>query len=236
MKQNSLLFMITLILFGTMLAGQAVVAQTVMESQRERGRGADNVTKRGPTIPVILDGVEYPVGELPGTDGARFYVSTREDQAKGVLRAFSSRDRAAAFMRFEMAKKDGSQQQVMAAASCQHTENYSLFNKDRFGTGSINLLMDRESSTTAIPSRYTHLDFDGWNNRISYVKAACNGMWTTLYSCRNFQLTVDVSCQDPDVFFFQEGSVIPDLVPYGINNSASSLRFCRDGVLPCLEN
>lgn len=222
MKQNSRSFMIALILFSALLLGQLVTAQTVMER-------AGNRPDRNFKIPVILDGVEYPAGELPNTDAARFYVLTREDQEKGVVHAFSSNDRAAAFIRFTMAKNqrnDDSEQQGMAASSCQHPYNYSYFNKDRFGGGSHNLFMDKDPGTS-YPERHLNLDFNGWNNTISYVEAACNGLWTTLYSCRNFQLFQDTFCEDPDALAIQPGVVIPDLVPYGFNNRTSSIQFLQ---------
>ena len=65
--------------------------------EREKGALQDRLQnsrmRRVPTIPVILDGVEYPAGELPNTDEPRFYLLTREDREKGVVRAFTSRDR-----------------------------------------------------------------------------------------------------------------------------------------------
>jgi hypothetical protein len=201
--------------------------------EREREALQDslqNRMRRVPTIPVILDSVEYAAGELPRTDESRFYLLTREDHEKGVVRAFTSRDRAAEFMRFATAKRqaDNISTGIMTTtSSCQHPYNYSYFNQARFGGDPEDLYMDLDIFTTSIPSHYANLNFGGWNNTISYVEAACNGLWTTLYSCTNFQLFQSSSCQDPDALAIEPGLVVPDLLPYGFNNRTSSIEFLQ---------
>ncbi|HXQ36644.1 MAG TPA: hypothetical protein VN843_21715, partial [Anaerolineales bacterium] len=159
----------------------------------------------------------------------RFYLLTREDHDKGVVRAFSSRDRAKEFLRSGTAKKqrNHASKPVMMTMSCQHPENYSYFNQARFGGDPEDLFMDLDIFTTSIPSNYSNLNFGGWNNTISYVEAACNGLWTTLYSCTNFQLFQNSSCQDPDALAIEPGLIVPDLLPYGFNNRTSSIEFLQ---------
>lgn len=232
MKQNSRLFMISLILLsGVVLVAQAVVAQSPLEPQLQRrgdvfqdGR-TENWASRTP-ISVILDDVEYLAGEAPSVEGGRIYVHTSEDQSKRVVRAFSSDYRAAEFMRLVMAKKGGDDYsgQDVTMTSCQHPYNYSYFNKNRFGGGSDHLFMDQDPGTS-YPDRHLNLDFNGWNNTISYVEAACNGQWTVLYSCRNFQMFVGPSCETPDRHFVEPGLIVPDLLAVDFNNKTSSIRF-----------
>lgn len=167
--------------------------------------------------------------QLPNTDGPRFYLLTREDHEKGVVRAFTSRDRAVEFMRFVTAQRQEnniSAQSVTTTSSCQHPFNYSYFNQARFGGDPEDLYMDLDIFTS-FPSHYANLNFGGWNNTISYVEAACNGLWTTLYSCTNFQLSRTSSCQDPDALAIEPGLIVPDLLPYGFNNRTSSIEFLQ---------
>ncbi len=232
------------LLTGVVLAGQVALAQSPETSRLDRKGGtlpngpAERLSQ-APTVPVILDGVEYPVGKLPRTAAALAYVLTAEDQEKGVVHAFSSMDSAAAFMHFAKENgqaADGSAQE--AVGYCAHPYIYSVFNKVRGGGGEDNLIMVKQPWPYAGES-YWDLDFEGWNNTISWVAAACVTHWTTLYSCRGFDLTKDYFCQDPAIMFIEGGLIVPDLMPYGMNNRASSLRFCRfpedDPYNPCIE-
>lgn len=226
------LFIATLILGVLTLALPQAQGQGYSQ-ERENGplqdRLQNNRMRTVPTIPVILNGVEYPAGEFPNTGEPRFYLLTRADQERGVIRAFTSRDRAAEFMRSTAAKGQGNNinTQVMTTSSCQHPFNYSYFNQARFGGDPEDLYMDLDIFTTSIPSHYASLNFGGWNNTISYVQAACNGLWTTLYSCTNFQVSKTSSCQDPEALAIEPGLVVPDLVPYGFNNRTSSIEFLQ---------
>jgi hypothetical protein len=74
------------------------------------------------------------------------------------------------------------------------------------------------------PEIYFSLPGD-WNNTISWVAAACNGWTTAIYSCRDFWMTKDYSCADPDRYHIPSGMIIPDLVPYNFNNRTSSIKF-----------
>lgn len=185
--------------------------------------------KGATTTRIILDGIEYPADQLPVSNAGRTYVLTRAGQEKGVVHAFSTNDNAARFMRSVMAKRSA------AAVTCEHTQNYSHFNKCAFAScGGSNLFTDRDP-LTVFPSRYTQLDSISWNNSISYVAAACNDYWTVIYSCRNFQLFQSSNCSDPDKYAVEPGLIIEDLNTIGWNNRTSSIRFCTSDLEPCIE-
>lgn len=213
--------LVSSMLLGALLAGQTVSAQ-VLEKGRERDRRPDNGRGAVPTIPVILDGVEFAPGTLPPSDKGRTFVVTAEDQKNGVVRAFSSREVAKEFMRLQDLKSApvGS---VEALSSCAHPYFYSAFNKVRGGGGSDYLYMDMYP-TTGDPEIYFTLPGD-WNNTISWVAAACNGWRTYLYSCRYFETEETYGCADPDDMFISPGVIIPDLMPYGFNNRTSAIKF-----------
>jgi len=200
---------VNLLLVSALLVGQAVLAQSP--------RGEDR-PYRAPAMPVILDGVEFAAGELPSAYQPRIFVITSEDQEKGVVHAFSSEEWAKAFLQLTMART-GSEK-----AACQHPYNFSVFNKNRGGGGSDNLYMDFDPYTSD-PAYYPNLDFGGWNNTISWVAAACIGAPTAIYSCRDFEMQSNSSCQDPARYFVSSGTIITDLVPYGFNNRTSSIKF-----------
>jgi|SRR4051794_30189010 len=209
------------ILFGALLVGNIAIAQQEQFGSSSVAR----VAHRVPKIPVILDGVEFPVGQLPSTDKARFYVVTAEDQEKGIVHAFSSLEWAKSFLRLSTERLRNNVGEAVVAASCQNPYSYSIFNKVRGGGGSDNLFMSMDPYGP-FPTLYTNLDFSGWNNTISYVAAACNGYPTALYSCRDFAMSYNYfTCQDPDRYLVSSGVIITDLEPYGFNNRASSLKF-----------
>ncbi|HEV2855371.1 MAG TPA: hypothetical protein VHC97_21430 [Thermoanaerobaculia bacterium] len=211
------------LLLGALLVGQTVAAAQVPTKGREGDRRPDNRRGIVPTIPVILDGVKYPAGALPPSNSGRAFVVTPEDQKNGVVHAFSSHEVAKEFMRLQALKSApvGSSE---AVSSCAHPYFYSAFNKVRGGGGSDYIYMDMYP-TTGDPEIYFNLEFDGWNNTISWVAAACNGYRTVLFSCRDFELNKTFSCEDPDYLFVSPGMIIPDLMPYGFNNRTSSIKF-----------
>ena len=173
-------------------------------------------------VPFILDGVQFPAGtKLP--DHSVTFVLTPDDIAKGTIHVFSSREIAKVFMDRDLetskrVKTDVAGGRVAVQDTCTWTEEYSWFNT-AVGCGNSGVL-------TLYPfGEYDNLDFGGWNNTISCVKAACIGYYTVIYSCRNFQMTVDASCSDPDALYIPPGFVITDLNNYGFNNRTSSIRF-----------
>jgi hypothetical protein len=214
MRSNRRLATVLFTALATLLVGPVAAAQSPVASI---GNGI--VSKQArlvPTIPVILDGVEYAPGTLPATGARRTFVLTPAAQQRGVVYAFSSREQADALL--NQTKRDG------ATIACSHPYNFSRFNKVRGGGGSDNLFIDFDAGTPDPPS-YLSLDFGGWNNTISYVATACNSWRTILYSCRYFEWEKTVECADPEDLFLSPGIIVPDLVPYGFNNRTSSVRF-----------
>lgn len=210
------------LMLAALLIGQTVSAQEPSKKPEVEPRAS---SRRGviPTIPVILDGVEFAPGTLPESKTGRIFLLTDEDQKNGTVHAFSSPEVAEEFMRLE-AVKSADVNSSEALSSCAHPYYFSAFNKNRGGGGSDYIYMDM-FPTTGDPDIYFNLDFDGWNNTISWVAAACNGWRTFLYSCRDFDMTPDYFCADPDYFIVQPGQIIPDLLPYGFNNRTSSIKF-----------
>ena len=184
-------------------------------------RNADLET-RELKVPFILDGVQFPAGsKLP--DHSVTFVLTPDDIAAGTIHVFSSREIAKVFMDRDLetgkrVKTDVSGARVAVQDTCTWTEEYSWFNT-AVGCGNSGVL-------TLYPfGEYDNLDFGGWNNTISCVKAACIGYYTVIYSCRDFQMTSDSYCGDPDALYIPPGFVITDLNNYGFNNRTSSIRF-----------
>jgi hypothetical protein len=212
--------LVSSMLLGALLAGQTVSAQ-ILEEGREGERRLADRGRLVPTIPVILDGVEYPAGELPPSKFGRTFVLTPEDQENGVVHAFSSREVAKEFMRLQDLKSAPAGS-VEALSSCAHPYFYSAFNKVRGGGGDDYIYMDMYR--TLGPEIYFSLPGD-WNNTISWVAAACNGWRTVLYSCRDFVMERTYGCADPDDMFISPGMIIPDLMPYGFNNRTSAIKF-----------
>ena len=175
---------------------------------------------RGIKVPFIFDGVEFPAGtKLPSYELT--YVLTPEDISKGTLHIFTSLDVAKVFMDRNKPKNTATDAQghhAVTLDTCSWTEEYSWFNT-AVGCGNSGVL-------TLYPfGAYSNLDFGGWNNTISCVKAACIGYYTVIYSCRNFQMTVDGSCGDPAALYIPGGFIITDLNQYGFNNRTSSIDF-----------
>ena len=217
----------------------AVVANPLLAAGPDgTGRPADDTrgVERPVRATVILDGVPFAPGELKRSGKSLIFVHTREGQEKGVVHAFTSPEVADEFMRRVFKKDFG----VEAGVEADHTftcapgyppyyqwhEHFSVFNKDVGCTNSDNLAMHEGME-------YPNLDFDGWNNRISCVKAACIPKWTTLYSCRFYDMTWDSNCQDPDSEVVEPGLIVYDLNQRQFNNRASSLRFCTN--LACVQ-
>lgn len=186
----------------------------------------DLATRISDRTPVILDGVALAPGEFERPDGPITWVVTKEDAEDGTIHAFTSREDAREFMREVMDREFGRDRdkglKLVTANSCSPWNNeYSYFNKDVGCGGSAHLYLYPGNE-------YAHLDFDGWNNRISCVKAACVNAWTTLYACRFFDMTADEDCQTPEALFVFPGVIISDLntTSPNFNNRTSSIRFC----------
>jgi len=174
-------------------------------------------------VPVILDGVTFPAGyDLPHQ--ALSFVLTKEDVANKTVHAFSSDVVAKEFMRQQksgrlaLGSNAAGGLHMAANDTCDWTQDYSWFNKN-VGCGGSDVL------TLYQPNEYNTLDFGGWNNTISCVKAACVDQYTVIYSCRYFDMSVDSSCGDPDRWYVLPGQIITDLNAYGMNNRTSSIRF-----------
>ena len=171
-------------------------------------------------VPFIFDGVEFPAGtKLPSYELT--YVLTPEDISKGTIHIFSSHDVAKVFMdrnRPKNAPADAQGHHAVTLDTCDWTADYSWFNT-AVGCGNSGVL-------TLYPfNTYSNLDFGGWNNTISCVKAACVGYYTVIYACRNFQMTIDQNCENPGKLYIPSGSIITDLNQYGFNNRTSSIDF-----------
>jgi hypothetical protein len=175
-------------------------------------------------VPYILDGVEFAAGtRLP--DQQLTFVLTPDDIAKGTVHIFTNRELGMVFADRALGKTptdgvttDGARDRDVRTNSCTWTDSYSWFNT-AVGCGNSGVL-------TLYPlGQYSNLDFGGWNNTISCVKAACVDYYTVLYACRNFQMTYDSGCQDGDALVIPPGFIITDLNNYGFNNRTSSIRF-----------
>lgn len=180
---------------------------------------ADDHAVGVPRVPYILDGVEFAAGTRLPADNLTF-VLTPDDIAKGTIHIFTSRNVAKVFMDRNLPKNapDANGHHAATLDTCSWTEEYSWFNT-AVGCGNSGVL-------TLYPfGSYSNLDFGGWNNTISCVKAACIGYYTVLYSCRYFQMTSDSSCQDPAALYIPSGFIITDLNQYGFNNRTSSIDF-----------
>jgi hypothetical protein len=112
---------------------------------------------------------------------------------------------------------DGAKDRV-EVNSCSWSEGYSWFNTAVGCTNSGVL-------TLAPFNSYSNLDFGGWNNTISCVKAACVGYYTVMYACRNFQTYNGGTCDDADSLWVYPGAIITDLNNYNFNNRTSSIQF-----------
>jgi hypothetical protein len=174
-------------------------------------------------VPYIFDGVQFPAA-TPLPDRSLTFVLSPEDIAKGTIHVFSFPDVAKTFMDRDLQATKGvttdalGNRGISTNLDCTWTEEYSWFNT-AVGCGNPGVL-------TLYPfGQYSNLDFGGWNNTISCVKAACIGYYTVIYACRNFQTYVDGSCADPDALYIPPGFVITDLNNYGFNNRTSSIRF-----------
>lgn len=226
MKHRTALFLAALLL----MTGAAFADDQQTRAERRDARLADQPVSdfdrvdRNMKIPFIYDGVQFPAGtRLP--DHQLTFVLTAEDHAKGTIHVFSSRELAKVFVDqdVERIKKesgvgtDGAHDRV-AVNSCTWTETYSWFNT---AVGCTN-----SGVLTLVPfDSYSNLDFGGWNNTISCVKAACIGYYTVLYACRNFQTYNGGSCDDADSLWVYPGSVITDLNTWNFNNRTSSIQF-----------
>jgi hypothetical protein len=213
-----------------LMVGAFVTSPLFAAGSDGTGRPADDsrVSERPVRGTVILDGVAFAPGELKRSGKSLTFVLTKEDNEKGVVHAFSSPEVADEFMRRVFVKEYGVEPNLVTSQDLfcppyQWQQTYSVFNKDVGCGGSENLTMSSGQE-------YANLDFNGWNNRISCVKAACIGAWTTLYSCRFFEMSWQTDCNDPDREFIGPGVIVTDLNTRGFNNRASSLKFCATQV------
>lgn len=172
---------------------------------------------------VIYDGLPFAPGAFKRPDQALTWVVTKDDAENGTIHAFTSREVAGEFMNRlldrEFGKDRGRDRELATVEACAYPSPWSWFNKNPGCGGSSSLVLYPGD-------QYTELDSIGWNNTISCVKAACLNAFTTIYSCRNFQLTTGRNCADPDALFIFPGVIIPDLNTQGFNNRTSSIRFC----------
>jgi hypothetical protein len=192
---------------------------------RERAGVGDVLDRYDRTAKVafIFDGVEFPAGtRLP--EKSLTWVITREDHQKGTFHLFTSADVAQAYMKKRTpgvgseSIRDGKVEPNWPG-SCYWTASYTRFEKSR-GCGDTNYLAMYSPNDS-----YSQLDSISWNNSISCVYAACDWYWTTLYSCRNYQMTTGTNCSDPDRLYIEGGLIVSDLDVVGFNNRTSSTRF-----------
>jgi hypothetical protein len=226
MKKTTRLFIAVSSVLCLLMVGFAAHGQQQRTNDVSTDQGSKSSGHRIIKVPVILDGVEYQPNDLPSSGSSRTFVLTPEDQEKGVIHAFSDYGQAVEFTLRAMAAKGSNRvsQDATTDATCQVPFSYSRFNKVRGDGGSDNLFISMDPNS-GFPQLYTNLDFNGWNNTISAVAAACNGFPTAIYSCRNFELNSSFSCQDPDRLLISSGMYISDLEPYGFNNRTSSIKF-----------
>ena len=225
MKTSAALFVAALLLItGAALADdpdRLARPAIVVADDQPLDRNPNDRASRVMKVAYTLDGVPFPAGtRLP--DRALTFVLSPEDIAKGSIHVFSFPDVAKAFMDQDLArsgmKTDAVGDRKMVPHTCSWTEEYSWFNT-AVGCGNSGVL-------TLYPfDEYSNLDFGGWNNTISCVKAACIGYYTAMYACRNFQWWNDSSCADGDTLYVPPGFIITDLNNYGFNNRTSSIRF-----------
>lgn len=203
-----------LILTGLMLISANLFAQSRGDDSSRRGPGSEPVTMtRSLTVPVILDGVQVPAGYGLPNQALTFVLE------HGVVHAFTTPAVAEEYMRQQIdARTKGGRISANSYPVCDWPQDYSLFNKSSYFTGSANI-------TLSYGSEYTQLDTISWNNSISAVKAACLPYYTVLYACRNFQMWVSSNCADPDSLYIQGGDIYNDLNSFGFNNRTSSIRF-----------
>ncbi|MDP9191598.1 MAG: hypothetical protein M3P06_07830 [Acidobacteriota bacterium] len=171
------------------------------------------------TVPYYLDGVLFPANHpLPSQSVS--IVLGKSDGTGRAVNVFTSKDVAKEFMRQQMeARADNARTPgISANADCPWTPDYSWFNKNVGCGGSHTLYLYH-------PNSYDDLDFGGWNNTISCVKAACNGYFTVIYACRDFMTSTGYDCDDADYLFIYPGEIITDLNYYGMNNRTSSIQF-----------
>jgi len=200
-----------LALAGSLLMATSLFAQKSDDSTA--GPRDKELRGRALSVPVIFDGVQVPAGyRLP--DHSLTFVLDH-----GVVHAFTSPAVADEYVRQQIEARTGKGGlSTNSYPVCDWPQEYSLFNKNAYFTGSANI-------TLSYGSEYTELDSISWNNSISAVKAACLPYYTALYSCRNFQMYVSGNCADPDRLLIQGGDIYYDLNSFSFNNQTSSIRF-----------
>ena len=207
-------FRTALFLAGLMLITGAVIADDTIGNPNRELNPFDRAS-RIMQVPYYLDGVLFPARHPLPEHGVSIIVG-RGDGSNRAVHVFTSRLVVTEFLRQEKAARDASK--ITAEFDCTWTEDYSWFNKN-VGCGGAGPL------TLYYPNSYDDLDFGGWNNTMSCVKAACNGYYTVIYACRNFATTEGFDCDDADYLYIFPGDIITDLNAYGMNNRASSVQF-----------
>jgi hypothetical protein len=198
---------------GLMLLTSAVLADDVVSTRHELN--PFDRESRTMTVPYYLDGVLFPANH-PLPDHGVSIVLGKGDGTNRPVHVFTSRAVVTEFLRQEKAARDAAK--ISTNADCTWTQDYSWFNKN-VGCGGSDTL------TLYHPNYYDDLDFGGWNNTMSCVKAACNGYFTVIYACRYFATSNGSGCDDADYLYIFPGDIITDLNAYGMNNRASSVQF-----------
>ena len=213
------------LLLLTVSAFASEPARAAGPARNQDGQLAVNLEDRYDRTPkkaFIFDGVAMPAGtRLP--DRTLTWVISREDHANNTFRVFSSRDEANAYMKKrDTVAADGAGDRGVKAnwpGQCSWTNSYTRFEKSRWCGDFAWLSMYPPSG------QYTQLDSISWNNSISCVYAACDWYWTALYACRDFDMTQDANCGDPEALLIEGGLIVGDLDDFGFNNRTSSTRF-----------
>jgi hypothetical protein len=224
MKLRTALFLACLVLLtGAVFAEnpRRVIAPDLrIVDEFPRERDPQDRVSQGMKVPYIFDGVQF-TADTPLPDYPLTYVLTHDDVHNGTIHVFSSHDVAKEFMKRNppRTRSLGAFGDVVINSShCTWTNGYSWFNT-AVGCGNSGFL------ELYPPDSHSHLDFGGWNNTISCVKAACVTEYTVLYGCRNFQMWADSGCESPSRLYVDPGQIITDLNDYNFNNKTSSIRF-----------
>ena len=204
MKIRTALVLASSLLMATSLFAQSRGDDSAVGPKIQSGRAL--------SVPVIFDGVQFPAGHVLPDHSLTFVLE------HGVVHAFTSPSVADEYVRQQIEARTKGGLSTNSYPVCDWPQDYSLFNKNAYFTGSANI-------TLSYGSQYTELDTISWNNSISAVKAACLPYYTALYSCRNFQMYVSGNCADPDRLLIQGGDIYNDLNSFSFNNQTSSIRF-----------
>jgi hypothetical protein len=220
MKIRTALLLAGLIL----LTGAAFANERTPGNLRDRDLGDGGALEHASRVielPYYLDGVLFPARH-PLPDYSVSVVLGRAEDGSRTVHVFTNKDVAKEFMHQEKAQKVANGRFAPTTnswpSSCSWTNTYSWFNT-AVGCGNAGVL------TLTPPNSYDDLDFGGWNNTISCVKAACVEEYTAIYSCRDFALSENFDCSEADHYYIPGGDIITDLNTVGMNNRTSSINF-----------